>query len=708
VTLDVVAEGPDATRAAGALEQISQALADLDASTDGNQGRYSLQLWVEALSEAEALFTATSRWRYALAELGVPSSWLARAQVMPSAPPAQSESDGPPRSIGERVPAAALGEDLLRRALHDSLTGLVNRELFRDHVRLALADASHATGGWAVLVCDLDDFAQQNRAGGPAMADRLLVRLASRIGSMFRHGVVGRLGGDSFGLLVVHDGPGSYEQIVDQLLDAIRAPIDVGGQAISVTASIGVATSDAMSHPDDLIRHAVTAMCMAKATGGNCARLFEPGDVADISHVDIDGDPAPDRLAYAFLLERAAVAANECATLERAAAVVLPDVCAHTGWPLGHLSTVHEDGRVEPTTTWHCRGVDQFRSFRSAVERHSQQAVQALVAQVLRTGRPAQSADLLAADVSDQRSARPALAGVAFPVLNGREVIGVLEFYSPKAAAFDPLLSDVMTGIGAQLGRVVERTRARVALARTEERYRALADSVPVLMWMSGTDAKCTLFNSAWLEFTGRSMEDELGDGWAKGVNPNDLGRCLHIYTEAFRRREPFEMEYRLRRADGQYRWVLDKGQPIGAGDAFQGFVGGCIDVTDRHAAEADARSSDARLRALIGAAGATLILFARDGAIVGEYPGLPDCVGQKQSGGVGRHGFEFVHPDDLDRVAALFEETLRHSGPTTPFRCRLLGSGGKWRLVDVVGSNLLDYPPVGAIAVSITEINET
>ena len=88
---------------------------------------------------------------------------------------------------------------------------------------------------------------------------------------------------------------------------------------------------------------------------------------------------------------------------------------------------------------------------------------------------------------------------------------------------------------------------------RLEERFRLMADTAPVMLWMSGSDKLCYYFNRAWLEFTGRSLESELGNGWAEGVHPEDLKRCLDVYEGAFARREQFRMEYRVRRHDGEY-----------------------------------------------------------------------------------------------------------------------------------------------------------
>jgi PAS domain S-box-containing protein len=104
---------------------------------------------------------------------------------------------------------------------------------------------------------------------------------------------------------------------------------------------------------------------------------------------------------------------------------------------------------------------------------------------------------------------------------------------------------------------------------------------------MAGRDAMCTFFNKSWLEFSGRSMGEELGVGWTEGVHPEDFEHCMRTYMEAFNSRRPFEMEYRLRRYDGEYRWILDRGVPrtTPAGE-FAGHIGSCIDITDRIEAE--------------------------------------------------------------------------------------------------------------------------
>lgn len=127
-----------------------------------------------------------------------------------------------------------------------------------------------------------------------------------------------------------------------------------------------------------------------------------------------------------------------------------------------------------------------------------------------------------------------------------------------------------------------ELQRSEASLHESEDRFRTMADSAPVLIWMSGPDKLCTFFNKAWLVFTGRPIEQELGNGWADCVHPDDLKRCTKTYETAFDRREQFIMQYRLRRYDGVFRTVTDEGVPrYGAKGTFRGYIGACVDITD-------------------------------------------------------------------------------------------------------------------------------
>jgi PAS domain S-box-containing protein len=131
--------------------------------------------------------------------------------------------------------------------------------------------------------------------------------------------------------------------------------------------------------------------------------------------------------------------------------------------------------------------------------------------------------------------------------------------------------------------RAEELKRLEAVLQQSEERFRMLADSSPVLIWQSGLDKLCTYFNKPWLDFTGRSVEQELGNGWAEGVHPDDLQKCLDTYTQSFDRRDRFRMEYRLRHHDGQYRWIVDIGVPrFNRDGSFAGYVGIGVDINER------------------------------------------------------------------------------------------------------------------------------
>src|SRR5262249_26241654 len=118
------------------------------------------------------------------------------------------------------------------------------------------------------------------------------------------------------------------------------------------------------------------------------------------------------------------------------------------------------------------------------------------------------------------------------------------------------------------------RRRMELALRESEERFRLMADTAPVMVWRSNVDKECDFFNRRWLEFRGRAPDEEAGFGWAQGLHPADRESCLNTYTTAFDERRAFQQEYRLQRADGEYRWVLNSGVPRFAADgAFAGFI---------------------------------------------------------------------------------------------------------------------------------------
>src|SRR5438093_10415177 len=157
------------------------------------------------------------------------------------------------------------------------------------------------------------------------------------------------------------------------------------------------------------------------------------------------------------------------------------------------------------------------------------------------------------------------------------------------------------------------RKHAEEELLESEARFRAMADTEPVMIWMSGPNKLCIFFNKGWLDFTGRTLEMEPGNGWAEGVHREDFDRCHDIYANSFDAHQPFTMEYRLRRSDGEYRWVLDTGTPrFAPNGAFRGYIGSCIDITERKRGEEKFRLVlDAAPNAMIMVDSAGVISFA-------------------------------------------------------------------------------------------------
>ena len=165
-----------------------------------------------------------------------------------------------------------------------------------------------------------------------------------------------------------------------------------------------------------------------------------------------------------------------------------------------------------------------------------------------------------------------------------------VRFRSAPRQVGDALVWDgVMTDVTAD-------HQAADGLAESERRFRTMADAAPVLIWMAGPDKKCTWLNRPWLELTGRSLRQALGDGWLESVHPDDRDRCVRTYTEGFDARRPFTLESRLCRHDGAYRWVLAHAVPLtGPDGAFAGYIGTALDITDRKEMEAALREADRR-----------------------------------------------------------------------------------------------------------------
>ncbi len=221
------------------------------------------------------------------------------------------------------------------------------------------------------------------------------------------------------------------------------------------------------------------------------------------------------------------------------------------------------------------------------------------------------------------------------------------------------------------------------ALLESEARFRTMANTAPVLIWMSGLDKLCTFFNKPWLEFTGRTLEQELGNGWAEGVHPDDFQSCLKTYVEAFDARQPFVMQYRLRRHDGQYRWISDNGVPrYDAQKNFAGYIGSCMDVTDLISKEEALRDSEERMS--LAATAASLVVWTwdirRDEVWLSEKDRALFGFSQREKLSAERvRGV--VHPEDRQYVRRLVEKSLT-TGEEFEAEYRLVLADGRVRWV--------------------------
>jgi PAS domain S-box-containing protein len=187
------------------------------------------------------------------------------------------------------------------------------------------------------------------------------------------------------------------------------------------------------------------------------------------------------------------------------------------------------------------------------------------------------------------------------------------------------------------------------ALAESEQQYRTLANSGQALIWTSGPDKLCTYFNEPWLRFTGRTLEQEWGNGWTQGVHPEDFDRCLQTYVSAFDRRDTFSMNYRLRNAQGEYRWLQDDGTPrFDSTGEFLGYIGHCLDITELKQAEAALRTSEEQYRRIVQTA--LEGIWGMDAFMRTTYvnPHLAEMLGYTPEEMLGRSINDFICQEDI------------------------------------------------------------
>jgi diguanylate cyclase (GGDEF)-like protein/PAS domain S-box-containing protein len=241
------------------------------------------------------------------------------------------------------------------------------------------------------------------------------------------------------------------------------------------------------------------------------------------------------------------------------------------------------------------------------------------------------------------------------------------------------------------------------------EAFRAVADASPLLVWATGpVDDGTSWFNRRWYEFTGRTPEQELVHGWRDGVHPDDVDRVVAYLDDVFGQQVGYEIDYRLRRADGEYRWVVDSGMPRhDANGKFMGYVGHCVDFTDRIDAEFARRIGDDRFQALARHAFDLVSIYDADSRFVYASPSHERVLGYRPDDLVGVSPVDLLHPEEQESVGTAFAEQIQVTGVPLPVEHRIRHHDGSWRWVESIAVDLRHDPAVRGILVNARDVTD-
>jgi PAS domain S-box-containing protein len=217
-----------------------------------------------------------------------------------------------------------------------------------------------------------------------------------------------------------------------------------------------------------------------------------------------------------------------------------------------------------------------------------------------------------------------------------------------------------------------------LSLMESEKRFRTIADTAPVMLWTTDTTKGCDFVNRGWLQFTGHRLEQEKGSGWAQALHPEDRGRCVKIYESHFDLREPFEMEYRLRRHDGEYRWVLAYGRPrYDSEGSFAGYIGSAIDITDRRKQETALRNSEERYREVVDSQTELMCRYLPDSILTFVNEAFCRFFGRRREQVIGRQ-FLMLLPEKARELAIERMALARATRRPSAWECEMLRPDGE------------------------------
>lgn len=246
---------------------------------------------------------------------------------------------------------------------------------------------------------------------------------------------------------------------------------------------------------------------------------------------------------------------------------------------------------------------------------------------------------------------------------------------------------------------ISERKESERILKESEIRYRTLANSGLALIWTSGVDKNCDFFNQVWLEFTGKTLEQELGNGWLEGVHPDDFKRTYDIYSTAFDKREPFRIDYRLRHNDGTYHWIQDIGTPRynSIGD-FIGYIGHCLDVTDRKNTKMSLVRSEMKIRTILDSIDEGFYEVTLNGTVRFCNDAMCRIFGHSKEILIGMNYRQFTDTENAEKIYRSFNDVFKTGRPTKEFDWMIVRGDLKTRYVEVSVSLLKDESnaPIG------------
>ena len=463
---------------------------------------------------------------------------------------------------------------------------------------------------------------------------------------------------------------------VDLVTQRVHSEDRAGVQSVIESVSAGAADFDhtfRLLLPDGRVKHVHT---LAHATRDASANREFVGAATDIT----DRRQAEQRLVAQYRVTKALA---ESDTLQEVTPKILHAVCEYLAWDLGQLwRTDRARGVLRCVEVWHKESIEATQFVASSRDRTFLPGI-GLPGRVWSSREPAYIPDVVE-DPNFPRSSKAILAGLhaafAFPIVLGREVLGVMEFFSREIRQPDQDLLNMMATVGSQIGQFIERKRAEEELRASESKYRHLVDTTPAFIHTSLPNGELDFCSRGMLEYVGLCLTEVLGWGWASLIHPEDA-EAIAKWRAALDAGEPFVGELRVRRADGKYRWFLHREEPLRneAGEIVK-WYGSCFEIEERKIAEETIRAQETELRQILDLTPQHVGVFGPNGRPlyvnqVGlEYFGIDMDQWRDQASRL-----DLVHPDDREQFIEAHNTAVLRGKPHE-FESRLLRHDGRFR----------------------------